>query len=82
MTPASLIWCVRACEIPIGHDQRASLRPNSEFVITSPIAWDARLQAKLFFSELARKGGDKNPIYNILPDIVGRLSKSKDVRFT
>ena len=35
--------------------------------------------AKLFFHELARKAGDKNPIYNILPDIISRLSKAKEV---
>ena len=40
---------------------------------------DARIAelAKLFFHELAKKG--KNPVYNILPDTLSRLSVSADV---
>merc|ERR1712130_645744 len=33
--------------------------------------------AKTFFHELSRKG--KNPVYNILPDVISRLSHDKDV---
>ena len=43
---------------------------------------DSRISdlAKLFFHELAKKAGDKNPIYNILPDIISRLYRARDVR--
>jgi hypothetical protein len=33
--------------------------------------------AKLFFTELAQKG--KNPVYNILPDVISRLSQDEDI---
>ena len=34
--------------------------------------------AHIFFQELARKG--KNPVYNILPDVISRLSADTQVR--
>jgi hypothetical protein len=33
--------------------------------------------AKLFFTELAQKG--KNPVYNVLPDVISRLSQDEDI---